>query len=157
MGSARGGGAGRAGAAPLPGLVSALAGRAAGTGAAPAACLLPSRSEDLQVKGPGETRCGQSFPAVVISAARSGWEWERWRWRSLSSRSLLPRDAGSCCSSPDPQPKLREGGGLTLGGRTEGAAPRAGPGSEEVASAFPGPRVGSKERGVGVGPSGQRR
>lgn len=62
-----------------------------GPAAVRAACRLPpGRRASGGRKGPGETRCGQAFPAVVISAARSGREPER--SGSLRSRSFLPGD-----------------------------------------------------------------
>lgn len=43
-----------------------------GRGAVPAGRLVPSSSERLELKGLGETRSGRAFPALLISAARSG-------------------------------------------------------------------------------------
>lgn len=122
-----------------------------------ACCRPATRSETLQGKGPGETRCGQAFPAVVISTARSGWERER--ERSLFLGVSLHGTLGAAAAAPRTRGgRLRGRGGLLLlGAVPRGHTPRAGTGGEAVAAATLGPRVGCKERDVGVAPSGRRR
>lgn len=110
--------------------------------------LVATWSETLQVQGSGETRSGQAFPAVVISAGSSGWE----REPSLFSRSFLPRDAGSCSFSPDSQqkaPRKRGVGSLRKWEIPKGHPPEVGIWLEEVAYTFLCPRVGCQSAMLG--------